>query len=302
MDAILRTHDPACRADGRGRTCSRLGADADAVGSSRTRERPLYGQRRPDAARPASAEDIAAYVVERFYRHRVAASATRRRAAAGCQPKGIPERRDAPGAPPLWHAFGTGEAATAERLVHAALEDALTELEPEFEARWQRLSVVEQKTSRAVIAGEGSPLSCAGAAAPRPPQDAVPSRRSATPGRPRGGRERLSAAMRSSTRCSRAGSAGSPATRSAARSQRVDGQPQRLDFVLEPLDPRLQLLGCGRRARRRARRPSPAGLSRRAAVRSALPSGPGGGPAGRQARARAAGRAPPRRPPARRSE
>ena len=56
----------------------------------------------------------------------------------------------------LWEQVNQGETATLDSWARA-YEAALTELDPEFDAAWRRLSVNHQKTMRAVIAGQGSP-------------------------------------------------------------------------------------------------------------------------------------------------
>jgi hypothetical protein len=56
----------------------------------------------------------------------------------------------------LWEQVARGEAATLEhwRAAHAS---ALDELQPQFDAQWRGFSTAEQRTMRAVIAGDGSP-------------------------------------------------------------------------------------------------------------------------------------------------
>jgi hypothetical protein len=56
----------------------------------------------------------------------------------------------------LWAEVPKGETATLDhwRAAHAA---ALAELEPEFDAQWRGFDTSQQKTMRAVIAGDGSP-------------------------------------------------------------------------------------------------------------------------------------------------
>jgi hypothetical protein len=56
----------------------------------------------------------------------------------------------------LWEEVGTGETAALEHW-HAAHSAALKELEPEFDAQWRGLENSDQKTLRAIVAGEGSP-------------------------------------------------------------------------------------------------------------------------------------------------
>jgi hypothetical protein len=57
----------------------------------------------------------------------------------------------------LWERVGDGDTATLDdwRLAHATVID---ELSPEFDAHWRGMSPSEQKTLRAVIAGDGRPL------------------------------------------------------------------------------------------------------------------------------------------------
>ncbi len=56
----------------------------------------------------------------------------------------------------LWEEFDSGATATLEhwRAAHIA---TLVELEPEFDAQWRGFDVSEQKTMRAIVAGDGSP-------------------------------------------------------------------------------------------------------------------------------------------------
>jgi hypothetical protein len=56
----------------------------------------------------------------------------------------------------LWEEVPLGGAATLESW-ETAHEAALAELEPEFDAHWRGLDLAEQKTLRAVVAGDGSP-------------------------------------------------------------------------------------------------------------------------------------------------
>ena len=60
----------------------------------------------------------------------------------------------------LWEEVEPKGTATLEdwERAHAA---ALAELQPEFEAQWRGLDTSEQKTLRAIIAGEGSPYRAA---------------------------------------------------------------------------------------------------------------------------------------------
>ena len=117
------------------------------------KERPLYGQAVPLRLGRLPAADIAAYVVERF-------RGTDREVGEALGPmldaaEGHPQRAMLL-AHRLWEDVEIGRAAT---LAHwrRAFERALDELHPELAAHWQRFSVTEQKTLRAVIAGGGSP-------------------------------------------------------------------------------------------------------------------------------------------------
>jgi hypothetical protein len=56
----------------------------------------------------------------------------------------------------LWEEVPAGAAAGRDTW-RRAHEAALRELQPEFDARWRRFTTTEQKTLRAVLAGEGSP-------------------------------------------------------------------------------------------------------------------------------------------------
>ena len=117
------------------------------------RDRPLYGQAVPLRLGRLADADIAAYVADRF-------RGTGREVGEGLGPllataKGHPQRAMLL-AHRLWDRVEPGGRAEAGDW-RGALDAALLELEPEFEARWQRLTTIEQKTVRAVIAGEGSP-------------------------------------------------------------------------------------------------------------------------------------------------
>jgi hypothetical protein len=117
------------------------------------RERPLYGQAVPMRLGRLRDADIAAYVVDRFRGsdRNVGDAVTPLLGAA----QGHPQRAMLL-AHRLWEEVGEGEAATMQHW-ERALERALLEVEPELEARWQRFTVTEQKTLRAVLAGDGSP-------------------------------------------------------------------------------------------------------------------------------------------------
>jgi hypothetical protein len=60
----------------------------------------------------------------------------------------------------LWAVVGDSERAGLDhwQIAHA---QAMAELEPEFDAQWRGFDSSEQKTMRAVIAGEGSPYRAA---------------------------------------------------------------------------------------------------------------------------------------------
>jgi hypothetical protein len=117
------------------------------------RERPLYGQAVPMRLGRLADADIAGYLVARF-------GATNRAGGDAVNPllataEGHPQRAMLL-AHRLWARVGPGERATG-RDWQGALDDALAELGPEFDAHWRRLSTVEQKTLRSVMAGGGSP-------------------------------------------------------------------------------------------------------------------------------------------------
>jgi uncharacterized protein len=118
-----------------------------------TKERPLYGSAVPMRLEGLAGEDIAAYVDERF-------RATGRGAGEALNPlldaaKGHPQRAMLL-AHRLWMEVGKGHEATLDHW-RAAHEAALAELNPEFDAQWRGFDTSQQKTMRAVIAGDGSP-------------------------------------------------------------------------------------------------------------------------------------------------
>ena len=117
------------------------------------KDRPLYGSAVPMRLQRLANEDIAAYVAERF-------RASDRDVGEALNPlldaaKGHPQRAMLL-AHRLWAHLAKGDTATLEhwRSAHAA---ALAELDPEFDAQWRGFDTSQQKTMRAVIAGEGSP-------------------------------------------------------------------------------------------------------------------------------------------------
>ncbi len=116
-------------------------------------ERPLYGQAVAMRLERLRDGDIAAYVVDRFRGSgRDVGDALERLLGAA---QGHPQRAMLL-AHRVWDELPGGE--RADRHVwRRALERTLLELGPEFDARWQRYSVTEQKTLRALIAGGGSP-------------------------------------------------------------------------------------------------------------------------------------------------
>jgi hypothetical protein len=115
--------------------------------------RPLYGQAVPMRLGRLTDADIAGYVTDRF-------RGTDRGVGEGL----IPLLQAAHGHPQramllahrLWEEVPRGADATGDHW-NAAFERALVELTPELEARWQRLTVTEQRTVRALIEGRGSP-------------------------------------------------------------------------------------------------------------------------------------------------
>jgi hypothetical protein len=118
------------------------------------KDRPLYGSAVPMRLGRLRAEDLAAYVSERF-------AASGRSVGEALNPllvaaKGHPQRAMLL-AHRLWAVVGPGSAATLDdwQEAHRA---ALAELETEFDARWRSFGTTEQKALRAVVGGEGSPF------------------------------------------------------------------------------------------------------------------------------------------------
>jgi uncharacterized protein len=118
------------------------------------RDRPLYGSAVPMRLERLRDEDIAAFVIDRF-------QGTNRSTGDTVNPllataKGHPQRAILL-AHRLWETVDEGGTAT---LAHwrRAHEAAARELEPEFNAHWRGFGTTEQKTLRAVLAGDGSPL------------------------------------------------------------------------------------------------------------------------------------------------
>jgi uncharacterized protein len=118
-----------------------------------SKDRPLYGSAVPMRLQRLANEDIAAYVVERF-------SETGRSVGDALNPlldsaKGHPQRTMLL-AHRLWREVPEGKTATLDHW-HAAHAGALADLNPEFDALWRGFDTSQQKTMRAVIAGDGSP-------------------------------------------------------------------------------------------------------------------------------------------------
>jgi uncharacterized protein len=117
------------------------------------KDKPLYGSAVPLRLGRLADVDIAGYVSDRFaLSGRTVGEALGPLLAAAV---GHPQRAMLL-AHRLWHEVAPGATATLElwRRAHAA---ALAELEAEFDAQWRGFDTSEQKTMRAVIAGEGSP-------------------------------------------------------------------------------------------------------------------------------------------------
>jgi hypothetical protein len=117
------------------------------------KDRPLYGSAVSMRLGRLAAQDIAQYIGDRF-------------AHAGRSPGEAlgPLLEAAQGhaqramllAHRLWEEVPRGETATLDHWARADAA-ALRELLPEFDAQWRGFDNSEQKTMRAVIAGEGSP-------------------------------------------------------------------------------------------------------------------------------------------------
>ena len=117
------------------------------------KDRPLYGSAVPMRLQRLENADIAAYVAERF-------ADSKRDVGEALNPlldaaKGHPQRAMLL-AHRLWAAVGPGETATFDDWL-AAHAAALAELDPEFDALWRGFDTSQQKTLRAIIAGDGSP-------------------------------------------------------------------------------------------------------------------------------------------------
>jgi hypothetical protein len=152
MDAILRSHIQF-----QGEVASYVFSGSE-PGMMRQlfedKERPLYGSAVPLRLDRLRDEDIAEYVSDRF-------RGTGREAGEALGPllataKGHPQRAIHL-AHRLWEAVPEGGTATLDewRVAHEA---TLAELSPEFDAHWRSFQTTEQKSLRAVLAGEGSPM------------------------------------------------------------------------------------------------------------------------------------------------
>jgi len=117
------------------------------------KDRPLYGSAVPMRLQRLANEDIARYAIERFRQ-------TERGIGEALNPllsvgQGHPQRVMLL-AHRLWEEVAKGETATLNHW-DAAFAAALSELNAEFDAQWRGLDTSEQKTVRAIIAGDGSP-------------------------------------------------------------------------------------------------------------------------------------------------
>ena len=121
------------------------------------KEAPLYGSAVPLKLGRLRDQDIADYVADRFRQGK-------RNVGEALNPllgsaKGHPQRAMLL-AHRLWEEVERGATASLDEWERAH-RAALDELQPEFEAQWRGLDTSEQKTMRAVIAGEGSPYRAA---------------------------------------------------------------------------------------------------------------------------------------------
>lgn len=117
------------------------------------KDRPLYGSAVPMRLGRLAAQDIARYIGDRF-------TQTGRSPGEALGPlldaaQGHPQRAMLL-AHRLWEEVPRGETATLDHWARADAA-ALRELVPEFDAQWRGFDTSEQKTLRAVIAGDGSP-------------------------------------------------------------------------------------------------------------------------------------------------
>jgi len=121
------------------------------------KEAPLYGSAVPLRLGRLRDDDLAAYVADRFRESKRSVGEALNPLLASA--KGHPQRAMLL-AHRLWEEVEPKATATLDdwARAHAA---ALDELQPEFEAQWRGLDTSEQKTLRAIIAGEGSPYRAA---------------------------------------------------------------------------------------------------------------------------------------------
>jgi uncharacterized protein len=118
-----------------------------------TKDRPLYGSAVPVRLGRLRDEDIAEYVSDRF-------GETKRSVGDALNPllaaaKGHPQRAMLL-AHRLWEEVPRGKTASGEEWTRAR-EAAFSELGAEFDAHWRSFDLSEQKTIRAVVAGDGAP-------------------------------------------------------------------------------------------------------------------------------------------------
>jgi hypothetical protein len=152
MDALLRSHIQF-----QGEVASFIFAGSE-PGLMRelfeNKERPLYGQAVPMRLERLADADLAGYIIDRFRETGRSVGDALNPLIAAVQ--GHPQRAMLL-AHRLWEetdADGTATLADWTKTRAAAL----TELQPEFDANWRRLSTNEQKALRAVVAGQGSPF------------------------------------------------------------------------------------------------------------------------------------------------
>jgi hypothetical protein len=152
MDALLRSHIQF-----QGEVASFIFAGSE-PGLMRelfeNKERPLYGQAVPMRLERLADADIAGYIIERFRETGRSVGDALNPLIAAAQ--GHPQRAMLL-AHRLWEETDAGGTATLTDWTSTRAA-ALTELQPEFDANWRRLSTNEQKALRAVVAGQGSPF------------------------------------------------------------------------------------------------------------------------------------------------
>lgn len=152
MDALIRSH-----IQHQGEVASYIFSGSEPGMMNKLFEdksRPLYGSAVPMRLHRLDDADCAPYIIERF-------RATKREVGDTLQPllnaaKGHPQRVIHL-AHRLWEEVPAGETATFEQWV-TAHDEAIQELHHEFAAAWRGFNTNEQKSLRAVIDGQGSPL------------------------------------------------------------------------------------------------------------------------------------------------